>query len=153
MTIENVNVFNPKNGDNIFFDTNILLDLFAPGNFSSSHARVSIYADFLKRSLSANAHLVVLSHNISEFYNRLIRFDYNLRKNKSENYEFKKDYKPSRHFMVESTRYIKIINSQILRNFELRNDDAAVLFSKLPLRFYESFDFNDFLFSSYSNYN
>jgi predicted nucleic acid-binding protein len=124
---------------NIIIDTNIWLFLFAPSFIPTkkNQNKIDMY-DLIFNSLLEKNNFLFNSLIISEFINRCLRLDFNLREEFKEK-DFKKDYRNSPQYK----KALKSTLDQVEKIYKIAkplNDD----FNKYTLNeFKENLDFND----------
>ena len=85
-----------NNNEKVFIDTNILIYLFSPDFVSSNERNIEQYSKILEILLEKNAQIYISSVVVSEFINRILRIDYE--KKKDTYPDFKRDYRGSNEY-------------------------------------------------------
>lgn len=127
-----------------FLDTNIWIFLFHPlGSYKSFQTKQ--YTKLLKDLLANQCKIIISSIILSEFFNTILRYEFNILKDKypSTYKNFKKDFKGTKKYNSIINSLVNIIKSQILSiaipisdNFDKINIDD--IFKSLV-----KMDFND----------
>ncbi len=98
--IIDINSYIPSKTDNFIFDTNIWLYLFCPlGGYKA--LIIQKYENFLVKVIKANSSIFLTSLILSEFINRYVRLDFNIKNqiHPGQYPDFKKDYYTSQDFL------------------------------------------------------
>jgi len=154
--IINLNSYSPSKSDNFIFDTNIWLYLYCPlGDYKT--LIIKKYENFLVKIIKANSTIFLSSLILSEFINRYIRLDFNI-KNKIDPdkfSDFKKDYRTSPEFLVTVKALQATIRQQIIKITKNISDDFNNYDLTYIINNVDKADFNDLCIeelSSISNY-
>ncbi len=142
--IININNYSPVHTDKFLFDANIWLYLYCPlGSYNS--AAIKNYENFLVKVIKANSTIYISSLILSEFINRYIRLDFNIKKNINPGQfaEFKKDYRPSAEYSNTIKTIRATINQQISQITKQADDNFSGYNLKDILNRIENSDFND----------
>ena len=138
-----IETFDPNSNQTLLFDTNILIKLLYPIDFSGSVAKYAILFEKIKK---AKAKLIISSVQVSEFINRCIRIQYKLyQKNAGENIDFKKDYRNTDDYKTNMTAILDIIKNDVVGNFEFIDDGFSKMQHENIFVYGFSYDFNDSL--------
>lgn len=73
--IQSTREYQPNEKDIFLLDTNVLIKLFYPMDFSNKNDE---YSDFFSKILKAKSKILLTAIQVSEFINRCIRFQYKL---------------------------------------------------------------------------
>lgn len=138
-----IETFNPNRNQILLFDTNILIKLLYPIDFSGS---VEKYAVLFEKIKKAKAKLIISSVQVSEFINRCIRIQYKLyQKTNGENIDFKKDYRNTDDYRINMKAILDIIKNDVVSNFEFIDDGFSKMQHENIFVYGFSYDFNDSL--------
>jgi hypothetical protein len=110
--------------ENYFFDANVWIFLFQPiGNSNTS--LISQYASLFKELIKNECSIYISSHIISEFFNAVLRYEFNVlkRKNPTVYKDFKKDFKNTPIYNSLLNNLITITKTQILASSKPIGDD------------------------------
>lgn len=112
MQIDN---FVPQKDQKIVLDTNILINLFYPINFSNRDVCDELYARILKNG----SKLLITSIQLSEFINRCIRFEYNQYRAGigDSSLDYKKNYRSTEDYNEKMNAILSIVRSDIVKIF------------------------------------
>ncbi len=131
-----------NNTDRFFFDANIWVFLYQPLGDSQTQ-KTSVYSAILKEILNKNCDIYISSLILSEFFNVILRHEFNILKSTNPTLDFKRDFRPSPQYISIINNIINITKNQIF-NIAKRIDDK---FSEIEIEdlFYslEKSDFND----------
>jgi predicted nucleic acid-binding protein len=145
MELINIKNFTPKAVDSFFFDTNVWLLLFGDvANFQKEEQ--SKYSKVLQLILDRDSLIFLTANVISEFSNVLLKKEYNLWRNKTENVgkDYKRDFVGSQIYLQQ----VEIISSLIKTIVKLPciqqmpDNFNSVNINRILERF-KSIDFND----------
>lgn len=115
------NLYDIKEKEEVFIDTNVLIYLFSPDFVSTNQKQIDEYSQILDILLQKEANIYISSVVMSEFINRILRIDYE--KNKNQYPDFKKDYRNSQDYksslnlILKQLKKILKISTQIDDNF------------------------------------
>lgn len=141
--------FTPMSSDCIMFDTNIMIDLFYPVNFSRrTNPYEKVYMDIRKKG----SRLIISSVQISEFINKCIRIRFDLY-NVNNDKNFKKDYRNTDDYKNNMNAILEIINHDIIPNFVFIDDGFTEMQNEKIFRYGASYDFNDALIAEIAKKN
>ena len=133
-------------------DTNFLFSIFGNTDLSNRNTnRQKKYLDFVGFAKKKNYELFVSSFALSEYFNRVLRFNFRNWESKRENLgkDFKKDFRPSQ----ECRDCIAALKEEIDQITEICKfiDDSFASYRKNDyFPYFEEFDFNDSLFAHVS---
>ncbi|MBR2089663.1 MAG: PIN domain-containing protein [Fibrobacter sp.] len=130
-------------------DTNFLFCVFADTDFSTKNiTRQKKYLAFVETAKKNNFELFVSSFALSEYFNRVLRFHFQIWERKKENSgkDFKKDFRIS----DECKACIAALKEEVdqIAKICIFIDDSFSLYKKENyFPYFEAFDFNDSLFA------
>ncbi len=125
--IHNAETYSPNSSDKFLIDTNIWLFLHCPIGNHKGHI-VAKYSQFFKKMLTANSQIIVCSAVVSEFLNRYVKIDYELRKQTDRAIqEYKKTYRPSAHYRLALKQAVTALNGKILPGAKRITDNFEVI--------------------------
>lgn len=133
-------------------DTNFLFSVFGNTDLSSRNTnRQKKYLDFVGFAKTKNYELFVSSFALSEYFNRVLRFNFRNWENKSENKgkDFKRDFRPSEECRICIAALREEID-QIAKICKFIDDSFSSYRKEDYFPFFEEFDFNDSLFAHLS---
>ena len=135
-----IQTYKPNSNESLIFDTNILIKLFYPIDFSGSADNYTNLYDEIKK---VKANLIISAIQISEFVNRCIRLQFDLyRKNLPDpNIDFKRDYRSTNDYYNNMSAILDIIKCDILPNFTFVNDEFNLMQHDNIFRYGFSYDF------------
>lgn len=136
--------FTPQKNDLVLLDTNILINIMYPADYSNTSTKYDkLYAKLIKSKSS----LIISSIQISEFINRCIRLQYNIFKqiNHLDTYDFKKNYRNSDDYKHSMEAILDIVNTDIIPNFTFIDDHFSKMKKTDIFKYGFSYDFNDAL--------
>lgn len=136
--------YSPVKTDNFIFDTNIWLYLFCPlGGYNATI--IKGYENFLVKIIKVNASIYLSSLILSEFINRYIRLDFNIKKSINPNkfVDFKKDYRPSPDYLNVVSTVQATLRQQIIRISKNINDSFSSYNLTEIINNIDKADFND----------
>ncbi len=113
--------FEFKSNKSYFFDNNIWIHLYAP-LINVNMKKQKIASEFFKNLESYNSEIILTNLILSEFSNRLLRFNFEQWKKLPENFEkksYKNDYKKSLQYKYDLNE-VKLLVNKIL-NLNLIN--------------------------------
>ena len=133
----------------VIFDTNVLVDLFYPGNINNrTEAEIEKLEDIYEECLEKGKKIKIIIPIISEFYNLAFKVALD-NHNKANNSDLsRKKYRNSPYFVQVNQDIIKIIDS-MFKEFELDNmefDYINVVDKELKL---QKLDFTDLIITDY----
>jgi predicted nucleic acid-binding protein len=131
--IHSIANYNPTAGESFFVDANVWLFLCYPkGNYKRQEAEV--YSNFIDKARRAGAKFYTSSQVLSEFVNRCLRNDFQLRfKNTSGNKDFKRDFRDTTLYtesleqtVLPSIKNILKLSHRCPDNFDVCNFDQLL---------------------------
>lgn len=147
-----INDFSPSQNDSITFDTNVLIKLLYPVDYSGAYEAYStLYDEILK----SKAMLIVSSIQISEFVNRCIRMQFDLYKKENNDLEldFKSDYRNTNDYNESMNAILDIVRYDILKNFTVLDDGFSKMNLDKLFLYGFSYDFNDAFLVEFAKIN
>lgn len=133
----------PVADDKVIFDTNVLINIFYPINFSKkTNQYEKLYVKLLEKSVK----IFLSSIQISEFINRCIRFRFATYCD-GRNLDFKKQYRNTDDYREHMEGILDIINIDIIDNFSFIDDGFSTMNYDNIFKYGFSYDFNDALIS------
>ena len=133
----------PVAEDKVIFDTNVLINIFYPINFSKkTNQYEKLYVKLLEKSVK----IFLSSIQISEFINRCIRFRFATYCD-GRNLDFKKLYRNTDDYREHMEGILDIINTDIIDNFSFIDDGFSTMNYDNIFKYGFSYDFNDALIS------
>lgn len=137
--------YSPSKQDRFVFDTNILIRLFHPVDYSSKNEVCEeLYASILREK----SQLLLSSVQISEYINKCIRLQFDLYKQNNphaSNYQFKQDYRNTRDYKDSMEAILGTIRTDILPYFTTISDGFDAIDPDNIYLSNISYDFNDAL--------
>lgn len=155
-TIIDINNYTPLKTDKFIFDTNIWLYLYCPlGDYKKFV--IKKYENFLVKIIKCNSSIFLPSLILSEFINRYIRLDFNIKNkiNPTKFSDFKKDYRPSSEFLDTIKVVQATIRQQIIKITKNISDDFSSYDLTYIINNVDQLDYNDLCIeeiASISNY-
>lgn len=148
--IVSVEEFIPEKSQKIIFDTNILINLFYPINFSANNSLNKGCDELYSKILNKKSSLLITSIQLSEFINRCIRIEYNLYKEQCgrKKLDYKKDYRSTNEYKEKMDGILDIVKSDIVSNFQFVDDGFSKMLKEEIFLYEFSYDFNDALLFS-----
>lgn len=144
--------YTPVQDEPVLLDTNILIDLFYPLDFSpKTHPCEVLYTNLINKK----SNLLISSTQISEFINKCIRlqFEYYKKNNNLTSYTFKKDYRNTEDFKNNMNAILDIVTTDIIKDFKLISDNFDLMNTDNLFKYNFSYDFNDALISEIARLN
>lgn len=133
----------PTESDKVIFDTNVLINIFYPINFSKNTSK---YEEFYTKLLDKRVEIYLSSIQVSEFINRCIRFRFSVFSD-GKKLDFKRDYRETEDYCSHMEGILDIINSDIIPNFSFIDDGFSDMDYENIFKYGFSYDFNDALIS------
>jgi hypothetical protein len=128
--------------DRFFFDANIWIFLYQPlGNYKTS--RASDYSNVFNEILKNNCEIYISSLILSEFFNRILRYEFNVLKSSDPTLDFKKDFKSTPQYQTIINNIINITKNQILNIAKCIDDKFNEIDINELLNSMDQLDFND----------
>ncbi len=138
-----ISKYQPKSGDSFFFDNNVWIFIFgAIGNYNLPQQKT--YSNFLSASQSVGATIFTNSMILSEFSNRILRFNFQQWQKSSGivQPDFKKHFIGTDRYK-ETVSEITLYINKIMRISERSTDNFNAININRVLRHLEFIDFND----------
>lgn len=138
-----INKYQPKSGDCFYFDNNVWIYIFgALGNYNKDLQKT--YSRFLNETLTARATIFINSMILSEFSNRILRFNYEEWKKKSwiDSPDYKRDFIGTQIYK-DTVDEITIHINKILKITERGSDNFNAINVPNVLAHLKFIDFND----------
>ena len=132
----------PLESHTVIMDTNILINLFYPINFSSDADKIDV---LFKNLIQSKCKLIISAIQISEFVNRCIRIQFNLYNEVNPNSDYKKDYRNTDDYKDNMKAIIDIIKTDIMQSFIIIDDGFSMMKYERIFLYGFSYDFNDAL--------
>ena len=139
--------FSPTSNDRIVLDTNILIKIFHPLNYSASE-KDEEYEEFYAALVRNKSMLLLSSVQISEYINRCIRIQFGLYKRDNQHantYQFKEDYRGTRDYLDNMNSIINTVKDDIIPYFSTIDDGFKAIAPENIYLCNISYDFNDAL--------
>lgn len=133
-------------------DTNFLFSVFGNTDLSNRNTnRQKKYLDFIAVAKEKNYELFVSSLALSEYFNRVLRFHFQVWKQKegNDNKDYKKDFRSSRECR-DCIAAMKEEIDQIAKTCKFIDDSFSLYKKEDYFPYFEEFDFNDSLFAHVS---
>ena len=145
--IVQIDNFVPQKDQKIVLDTNILINLFYPINFSNRDVCDELYARILKNG----SKLLITSIQLSEFINLCIRFEYNQYRAGigDSSLDYKKNYRSTEDYNEKMNAILSIVRSDIVKNFQFVDDGFSRMQPDEIFIYGFSYDFNDALLAAF----
>lgn len=135
--------YQPKSGDCFYFDNNVWIYLFEPlGNYNK-HLQQT-YSNFLAATRSVGATIFINSMILSEFSNRVLRFNFEdwKKKSGSASSDYKRDFIGTQVYK-DTVDEITININKILKLSEKASDNFHRIDMNEVLKHLAFIDFND----------
>ena len=137
--------FTPSKNDRILMDTNILIKLFHPINYTDTKEEYGVFYSSLR---SVKSTLLISSVQMSEYINRCIRLQFELFKNENEHaqyYKFKEDYRQTKDYVDSMNAILDTVKADIIPYFTPISDGFDNIDPEHIYLNKISYDFNDAL--------